>query len=100
MQRRALHAGWRGDLVTPLASAAALTDGDLVGAAIAAEDLPNYAALSPMMAMSIQHRAERAPRTPALMHGFSFSSDGAAALRARADDHDPRVAALGPATKS
>jgi len=33
----------------------------------------------------------------ALMHGPSFMGDGAAALRALADDYDRRVLARGPA---
>jgi len=40
--------------------------------------------------------AKLAPRTLALMHGPSFSGDGAAALRALADDYDRRMQAARP----
>ena len=80
-----------GDLFTQLGNAAALTDGDVVGPAIAAEDIFKYSALSPGMGTTIRSLSKLAPRTLALMHGPSFSGDGAAALRALADDYDRRV---------
>ena len=43
------------------------------------------------MGATIRRLAGRAPRTLALMHGPSFAGDGAAALRALADDYDRRV---------
>ena len=39
--------------------------------------------------------AKLAPRTLALMHGPSFAGDGAAALRALADDYDRRISGRG-----
>jgi flavorubredoxin len=89
-----------GDLFTQLGNVRAVTDGDVVGPAIAAEDLFNYSALNPRMAMTIRRLAELAPRTLALMHGPTFEGDGAAALRALAGDYDRRVAALAAPTKS
>ncbi len=44
------------------------------------------------MGATIRGLAELAPRTLALMHGPSFAGDGAAALRALADDYDRRTA--------
>jgi flavorubredoxin len=82
-----------GVLFTQLGNDRALTDGDVVGPAIAAEDLFKYAALNPGMGMTIRELAKFGPRTLALMHGPSFSGDGAAALRALADDYDRRVSA-------
>jgi flavorubredoxin len=82
-----------GDLFTQLGNDRALTDGDVVGPAIAAEDLFKYSALNPGMGTTIRELAKLAPRTLALMHGPSFSGDGAAALRALADDYDRRVSA-------
>ena len=73
------------------ATARALTDGDVVGPAIAAEDLFQYSSLAPGMGTTIRGLARLAPRTLALMHGPSFTGDGAAALRALADDYDRRV---------
>ena len=80
-----------GDLFTQLGNDKALTDGDVVGPAIAAEDVFKYSALNPGMGATIRGLDSLAPRTLALMHGPSFSGDGAAALRALADDYDRRV---------
>ena len=81
-----------GDLFTQLGDGPALTQGDIVGPAIAAEDLFQYSALAPGMGATIRGLAKFAPRTLALMHGPSFSGDGAAALRALADDYERRAA--------
>ena len=86
-----------GDLFTQLGNDAALTEGDIVGPAIAAEDMFQYSALNPNMGATIRKLAQLSPRTLALMHGPSFSGDGAAALRALADDYDRRVAGGGRA---
>ena len=45
------------------------------------------------MGATIRTLAKFSPRTLALMHGPSFSGDGAAALRALADDYDRRIKA-------
>lgn len=82
-----------GDLFTQLGNDRALTDGDVVGPAIAAEDLFKYSALNPAMGATIRSLAKLAPRTLALMHGPSYSGDGAAALNALADDYDRRIKA-------
>jgi flavorubredoxin len=80
-----------GDLFTQLGNGRALTDGDVVGPAITAEDLFKYSSLAPGMGATIRGLSKLAPRTLALMHGPSFRGDGAAALRALADDYDRRV---------
>ena len=80
-----------GDLFTQLGNGPAITGGDVVGPAIAGEDLFQYSSLSPGMGATIRGLAGLAPRTLALMHGPSFSGDGAAALRALADDYDRRT---------
>jgi flavorubredoxin len=82
-----------GDLFTQLGDGPAITDGDVVGPAIEAEDLFQYSCLNPQMGMTIRALASVAPRTLALMHGPSFSGDGASALRALADSYDQRVEA-------
>ena len=51
----------------------------------------SFSSLNPGMGATIRRLAELSPRTLALMHGPSFSGDGAAALRALADDYDRRV---------
>jgi flavorubredoxin len=80
-----------GDLFTQLGDGPALTEGDIVGPAIAAEDLFKYSCLAPGMGTTIRGLAKLAPRTLAIMHGPSFAGDGASALRALADDYDRRV---------
>jgi flavorubredoxin len=80
-----------GDLFTQLGDHRALTDSDVVGPAIAAEDLFRYSSLAPGMGATIRSLSKLAPRTLALMHGPSFAGDGAAALRALADDYDRRL---------
>jgi flavorubredoxin len=80
-----------GDLFTQLGNGSALTDGDVVGPAIAAEDVFKYSSLCPGMGTTIRGLSKLAPRTLALMHGPSFAGNGAAALHALADDYDRRV---------
>jgi flavorubredoxin len=80
-----------GDLFTQLGDGPALTTGDIVGPAIAAEDLFRSSSLNPSMGATIRRLADLAPRTLALMHGPSYVGDGAAALRALADDYDRRL---------
>lgn len=82
-----------GDLFTQTGDGPALTEGDVVGPAIAAEDLFRYSALNPGMGATIRRLAGLAPRRLALMHGPAFAGDGAAALNALADDYDRRVRA-------
>jgi len=80
-----------GDLFTQLGNGPALTDKDIVSPAMTAEDLFNYSSLSPAMGATLRRLASLAPKTLALMHGPSFSGDGAAALHALADDYDRRA---------
>lgn len=82
-----------GDLFTQVGDGAALTQGDIVGPAIATEDFFRFSSLNPGMGPTIRRLAQLAPRTIALMHGPSFAGDGSAALRALADDYDRRVRA-------
>jgi flavorubredoxin len=84
-----------GDLFTQLGDGPALVDGDIVGPAIAAEDLFQYSSLNPAMGTTIRSLADLNPGRLALMHGPSFEGDGAAALRALADDYDRRAFSRG-----
>jgi flavorubredoxin len=81
-----------GDLFTQLGNDHTLTEGDIVGPAIAAEELFKYSALNPAMGTTIRGLADLAPGTLALMHGPSFSGDGGTALRALADEYNRRGA--------
>ena len=80
-----------GDLFTQLGDGPALTETDIVGPAIFAEDMFKYSSLNPGMGTTIRRLAELSPRTLALMHGPSFAGDSKAALRALAADYDRRV---------
>jgi glyoxylase-like metal-dependent hydrolase (beta-lactamase superfamily II) len=82
-----------GDLFTQPGDGPAITTGDIVGPAVAAEDIFRYSSLNPGMGKTIRRLATLAPQRLALMHGPSFAGDGAAALRALADDYDRRVGA-------
>jgi flavorubredoxin len=82
-----------GDLFTHVGDGPALTEADVVGPAIAAEDLFQFSSLHPGMGAAIRRLATLGPRRLALMHGSSFAGDGAAALSALADDYDRRVRA-------
>jgi flavorubredoxin len=82
-----------GDLFTQIGDGPAITYSDVVGPAIAAEDIFRFSSLNPGMGATIRGLAELGPRNLALMHGPSFSGDGASALRALADDYDRRVRA-------
>ena len=82
-----------GDLFTHLGDGPALTEGDIIGPAIEAEDLFGYSSLAPSTASTIERLAELGPRTLALMHGSSFRGDGGQALHALAGSYRAR---LGP----
>lgn len=80
-----------GDLFTQLGDGPALTDRDVVGPAIAAEDLFQYSALAPDMGGALRRLANLSPKRLALMHGPSFEGNGAAALSALADEYERRA---------
>jgi flavorubredoxin len=82
-----------GDLFAQTGDAPAVTSSDIVGPAIAAEDLFHASALHPTTGATLRRLAELSPRTLALMHGPSFNGDGATALRSLADDYDRRIRA-------
>lgn len=85
-----------GDLFTQVGDGPASTESDIVGPAIAAEDLFQYSSLNPSMGTTIRGLAELAPRTLALMHGPAFRGDGGAALRALAADYERRASSRAP----
>jgi flavorubredoxin len=84
-----------GDLFTQLGTGPTLVTGDIVGPAIAAEDMFRYSSLNPDMGTTIRGLASLSPRTLGLMHGPSFEGDGSAALRALAADYERRKSLLG-----
>jgi len=80
-----------GDLFTHTGATPALTEGDVVGPASAAEDMFQATCLTPMTAPRIRQLADLEPKTLGIMHGASFSGDGGAALRSLADDYETRL---------
>jgi len=73
-----------GDLLTHIGDPAPLTESDVSGPAIAAEEM--FCAMS--LGRGVEHLralAALAPRTLALMHGSSYRGDGAGQLNALAD---------------
>ncbi|HEY7581910.1 MAG TPA: MBL fold metallo-hydrolase [Acetobacteraceae bacterium] len=83
-----------GDLFTQTGNAPAMTGEDIVGPAIAAEDLFRFSSLHPSTGRTMRKLATLAPRMLALMHGPAFSGDCTAALHALAGDYDRRIRAL------
>jgi flavorubredoxin len=79
-----------GDLFTQTGDAPT-TVGDVVGPAIALEDMMRATSLTPRTAPTIRRLADLRPSTLALMHGPSFSSDAASALLALADHYHARL---------
>lgn len=80
-----------GDLFTQYGDCDAATESDIVGAAIASEDIAGYSALNPAMGTTLRKLSELKPRTLALMHGPAFTGDCAAALLALGADYDRRA---------
>ncbi|HKW95352.1 MAG TPA: MBL fold metallo-hydrolase [Methylomirabilota bacterium] len=81
------------DLFTHVGDPPALTEGDILSPAMAAEQHFGYTAVSPATGATIRRLAALAPRTLAVMHGSSFSGDAPAALQTLARFYDERQAA-------
>ncbi len=84
-----------GDLFTAFGSSPALTERDVVGPALQAEDAFRATCLTPGTAPAIRALADLQPATLALMHGPAFAGDCEQALRDLADAYDARLAAEG-----
>jgi flavorubredoxin len=79
-----------GDLFTHVGDGPALTDHDIVGPAIATEEMFRYSSLAPTTTSVMRSLADLSPKRLALMHGSSYSGDGAAALRELASAYEER----------
>lgn len=79
-----------GDLFTQVGDGEAVTEGDIVGPALEAEDLYAATALTPATAPTIRRLADLAPAVLALMHGPALRGDGGQALRDLADGYEER----------
>lgn len=76
-----------GDLFTHTGKCGALTESDCVGPALAAEAIFHATGLTTALRPTLLGLAERKPATLAIMHGASYSGDGAQQLRALADGY-------------
>jgi flavorubredoxin len=79
-----------GDLVTQLGNGAAVTDDNLLDAAIAAEELFGQTSVGPAVPATYRRLADLEPRTLAVMHGSSYNGDCPALLRSLADVYEQR----------
>lgn len=80
-----------GDIGSQVGDGSATTEGDIVGPAMEAEEMFLASSLTPALAPTIRKLAELHPSTLAIMHGSSYSGDGAAVLNALADAYAERV---------
>ena len=87
-----------GDLLTAAGPAQPVTSDDVVGPALAAEDMFHATCLTPATAPTIRRLAALEPRALGIMHGPSYVGDGASALQALADAYEEmlRKALAGP----
>jgi flavorubredoxin len=76
------------DLFTHGGDPPALTDGDILGPALATEKLFPFNPLTPDTAPTLRRLAALKPRTLAVMHGASFNGDVPALLEALAAHYD------------
>jgi flavorubredoxin len=81
-----------GDIFSSMGNGPAVVDDDLVDAANIAEDAFHSTSLGPDLNPTLHRLADLEPTTLAVMHGSSYSGDGAAQLRALADSYADRVA--------
>ena len=79
-----------GDLCTQLGDGPAVTDVDLLDAAVAAEDLFHQTSLGPAVPATYRRLADLEPTTLAVMHGSSYAGDCPGLLRALADVYEER----------
>jgi flavorubredoxin len=84
-----------GDLFTAMGQAPALTDHEIVGPALAAEDTYGATCLTPATAPTLRVLADLKPTALCLMHGPAYRGDGEAALRDLADAYEERLVAEG-----
>jgi len=75
------------DLFTQVGPCAATTSGDIVDAAIRTEQAIPFMPSTPQAEPTLRRLAALKPKTIALMHGPTFTGDGAAALDALADHY-------------
>jgi flavorubredoxin len=85
-----------GDLFSHVGAPAPLTEGDIVGPAMAAEAMFGATAIAPNTGATIRRLGDLDPRTLAVMHGSSFRGDGRQALHDLAAAYDGLMAQATP----
>jgi flavorubredoxin len=80
-----------GDLLTQVGDGPALTGGDLIDAAVQAEDLFGATCLTPQTAPTVRRLADLNPPTLAIMHGSSYNGDASKTLHAIADHYEHQL---------
>jgi flavorubredoxin len=73
-----------GDLFTQLGDGPAVVDDDIVAAALVAEEMFHSTSYSPNLVPTLERLAALEPATLAVMHGSSYTGNGALQLRALA----------------
>ena len=68
-------------MLAHVGKAPALTESDVVGLAVASEQMFHAMSMAPNTGAVLERLAALNPKTLALMHGASFRGDGASALR-------------------
>jgi hypothetical protein len=81
-----------GDLGEHIGNGPPVTEDDIMGPAMEAEEMFLASSLTPSLAPTIRKLAEVQPSTLAIMHGSSYSGDGGAMLNALADAYAKRLA--------
>jgi hypothetical protein len=79
-----------GDLFTQLGDGEAITEEDIVGPALEAENLYGATALTGETAKTIRRLSGLAPQTLGLMHGPAFHGKGEVVLQQLADGYETR----------
>ncbi len=87
-----------GDLLTQLGDGPPVTGDDILGAAIAAEEVFHQTSLGPAVPATYRRLADLRPRQLAIMHGSAYAGDCPALLRAMADVYEQQFGcgAAGP----
>jgi flavorubredoxin len=85
-----------GDLLTQTGDGPAVTSDDILGAAIAAEQLFHQTSPGPAVPATYRRLADLSPRRLAIMHGSSYDGDCPALLRAMADVYEQQFGCGGP----
>jgi flavorubredoxin len=80
-----------GDLFTAIGSSPALTEHEITGPALAAEDVFRATCLTPATGPTIDSLADLHPTTLGLMHGPSYNGDCETALHDLARSYDQRL---------